>query len=174
MQFSHLSWLGHLRQLDHLNSLRHLRQLGQSWIFFYAKENRFFMLFQTCTKLTFGLSDVFVVVKITFLPNLRILSQKNNEPTPFILFLAMTVTTNTSDRPNVISGRLRIKGLSHFDMSMMLFLRYPEIKRSASCRILIQSSRRSISHLSVKRIDMNESDPCSNVHCLGSSENKAW
>ena len=33
-------------------------------------------------------------------PNLRILSQKNNEPTPFILFLAMTVTTNTSDRPN--------------------------------------------------------------------------
>ena len=36
-----------------------------------------------------------------FLPNLRILSRKNNEPTPFILFLAMTVTTNTSDRPNV-------------------------------------------------------------------------
>ena len=35
------------------------------------------------------------------LPNLRILSRKNNEPTPFILFLAMTVTTNTSDRPNV-------------------------------------------------------------------------
>ena len=75
------------------------------------------MLFQTCTKLTFGLSDVFVVVKITFLPNLRILSRKNNEPTPFILFLAMTVTTNTSDRPNVISGRRRTKGLSHFDMS---------------------------------------------------------
>ena len=36
-----------------------------------------------------------------FLPNLRILSRKNDEPTPFILFLAMTVTTNTSDRPNV-------------------------------------------------------------------------
>ena len=36
-----------------------------------------------------------------FSPNLRILSRKNNEPTPFILFLAMTVTTNTSDRPNV-------------------------------------------------------------------------
>ena len=32
---------------------------------------------------------------------LRILSRKNNEPTPFILFLAMTVITNTSDRPNV-------------------------------------------------------------------------
>ena len=29
------------------------------------------------------------------------LSRKNNEPTPFILFLAMTVTTNISDRPNV-------------------------------------------------------------------------
>ena len=29
-----------------------------------------------------------------FLPNLRILSWKNNEPMPFILFLAMTVTTN--------------------------------------------------------------------------------
>ena len=25
----------------------------------------------------------------------------NNQPTPFILFLTMTVTTNTSDRPNV-------------------------------------------------------------------------
>ena len=36
-----------------------------------------------------------------FLPNLRILSRKNNEPKPFILFLAMTVTTNTSGRPNV-------------------------------------------------------------------------
>ena len=36
-----------------------------------------------------------------FSPNLRILSRKKNEPTPFILFLAMTVTTNTSDRPNV-------------------------------------------------------------------------
>ena len=36
-----------------------------------------------------------------FSSNLRILSRKNNEPTPFILFLAMTVTTNTSDRPNV-------------------------------------------------------------------------
>ena len=36
-----------------------------------------------------------------FSPNLRILSRKNNEPTPFILFLAMTVTTNTSDRLNV-------------------------------------------------------------------------
>ena len=36
-----------------------------------------------------------------FSPNLRILSRKNNEPAPFILFLAMTVTTNTSDRPNV-------------------------------------------------------------------------
>ena len=36
-----------------------------------------------------------------FLPNLRVLSGKTNEPTPFIVFLAMTVTTNTSDRPNV-------------------------------------------------------------------------
>ena len=27
-------------------------------------------------------------------------SEQNNEPTPFILFLAMTVITNTSDRPN--------------------------------------------------------------------------
>ena len=36
-----------------------------------------------------------------FSPNLRILSRKNNEPTPFILFLAMTVTTNTSHRPKV-------------------------------------------------------------------------
>ena len=32
---------------------------------------------------------------------LRTLSRKNNEPTPIILFLAMTVITNTSDRPNV-------------------------------------------------------------------------
>ena len=36
-----------------------------------------------------------------FSPNPRILSRKNNEPTPFILFLAMTVITNTSDRKNV-------------------------------------------------------------------------
>ena len=35
-----------------------------------------------------------------FSPNQRILSRKNNEPTPFILFLAMIVTSNTSDRPN--------------------------------------------------------------------------
>ena len=34
--------------------------------------------------------------------NLRILSRKNNEPTPFMLFLAMTVTTNTSDRPTSV------------------------------------------------------------------------
>ena len=32
---------------------------------------------------------------------IRISSRKNNEPTPFILFLALTVTTNTSNRPNV-------------------------------------------------------------------------
>ena len=31
---------------------------------FFAKENRFLMLFQACTKLTFGLSDVFVVTVI--------------------------------------------------------------------------------------------------------------
>ena len=36
-----------------------------------------------------------------FLPNLRILSRKNNEPTLSILFLAMTVIVSTSDRPNV-------------------------------------------------------------------------
>ena len=36
-----------------------------------------------------------------FSPNLRILSRKNNEPTLSILFLALTVTKNTSDRPNV-------------------------------------------------------------------------
>ena len=30
----------------------------------------------------------------------------NNEPTPFILFPAMTVTTNASDRPNVSLTRL--------------------------------------------------------------------
>ena len=29
---------------------------------FFAKENRFLMLFETCTILTFGLSDVFTVV----------------------------------------------------------------------------------------------------------------
>ena len=36
-----------------------------------------------------------------FLPNLRILSRKNNEPTLSILFRAMTVIASTSDRPNV-------------------------------------------------------------------------
>ena len=38
----------------------------------------------------FGLRDIFS-------PNLRILSRKNNEQTPFILFRAMTVITSTSD-----------------------------------------------------------------------------
>ena len=32
---------------------------------------------------------------------LRTCPCKRREPTPFILFLAMTVTKNTSDRPNV-------------------------------------------------------------------------
>ena len=32
---------------------------------FYKKKNRFLMLFQTCSKFTFGLSDVFVVTVIT-------------------------------------------------------------------------------------------------------------
>ena len=36
-----------------------------------------------------------------FSPNIRILPRKNNKPTPFILFFAMAVITNTSDRPNV-------------------------------------------------------------------------
>ena len=31
------------------------------FFFLFAKENRFLMLFQTCAKLMFGLSDVFVV-----------------------------------------------------------------------------------------------------------------
>ena len=34
-----------------------------------------------------------------FSPNLRILSRKNNEPTPSILFFAMIMTTNTSEKP---------------------------------------------------------------------------
>ena len=40
-----------------------------------------------------------------FLPNLRILSRKNNEPTPFILFLAMTVITNTGADPIIFQGK---------------------------------------------------------------------
>ena len=48
-----------------------------------------------------------------FSPNLRILSRKNNEPTPFILFLAMTVTTNTSDRPNV-----QLNPCEHFEKTI--------------------------------------------------------
>ena len=32
--------------------------------FLFAKEDRFLMLFQTCTKLTFGLSDVLVITVI--------------------------------------------------------------------------------------------------------------
>ena len=40
--------------------------LPQSWIFFFAKEESFLMvLFQMCTKLTFGLSDIFVITVIT-------------------------------------------------------------------------------------------------------------
>ena len=36
-----------------------------------------------------------------FAKHMRILSRKNNKPTPFILFRAMTVITSISDRPNV-------------------------------------------------------------------------
>ena len=38
---------------------------------------------------------------VIFLPNLRILSRKNNKPTIFILFRGMTMITSISDRPNV-------------------------------------------------------------------------
>ena len=40
-------------------------------------------------------------LKGMFSPNLRILSLKNNEPTLFILFRAMTVITSLQDRSNV-------------------------------------------------------------------------
>ena len=43
--------------------------LRQSWIFLFAKEDRFLMLFQTCNKLTFGPSDILV---ITVIPRNRI------------------------------------------------------------------------------------------------------
>ena len=33
-------------------------------MFFFAKEDRFLMLFQTCTQPTFGLSDIFVITVI--------------------------------------------------------------------------------------------------------------
>ncbi|RMX57089.1 hypothetical protein pdam_00008218 [Pocillopora damicornis] len=38
-----------------------------------------------------------------FLPNIKILPRKNNGPTLFILFRAMTVITSVSDRPNFSS-----------------------------------------------------------------------
>ena len=37
---------------------------GRLGILFFAKENRFLMLFQTCTKLTFGLSNMLVITVI--------------------------------------------------------------------------------------------------------------
>ena len=51
----------------------------------------------TTLKLLKNLSRLYNI----FLPNLRILSRKNNEQTLFILFRAMTVITSTSDRPKV-------------------------------------------------------------------------
>ena len=38
--------------------------LPQSWIFFFANEDRFLMLFQSCTILTFALSDLLVITVI--------------------------------------------------------------------------------------------------------------
>ena len=80
------------------------------------------MLLQTCNKLTFGLSGIHMVTVIArnrinsvgslffrdsriprfgkympILPNLRILLRKNNEPTLFLIFRAMTVITSISD-----------------------------------------------------------------------------
>ena len=51
----------------------------------------------TTLKLLKNLSRLYNI----FLPNLRILSRKNNEQTLFILFRAMTVITSTSDRQKV-------------------------------------------------------------------------
>ena len=39
--------------------------LRQSWIFFFAKEDRFLMLSQTRIKLTFGLSYILVITVIS-------------------------------------------------------------------------------------------------------------
>ena len=36
----------------------------QNWIFYFAEEDRFLMLFQTCTKLTFGRSHILVITVI--------------------------------------------------------------------------------------------------------------
>ena len=61
---------------------------------FFAKENRFLMLFQTCTKLTFGLSDVFVVtvIAVTVVGSLffrdRILRFGENMPQSLKRFLS--------------------------------------------------------------------------------------
>ena len=49
-----------------------------------------------------------------FLLNLRTLSWKNNEPTLFILFRAMTVITSVSDRPNISLVYVCIKKWSSF------------------------------------------------------------
>ena len=38
--------------------------LQQSWIFFFAKEDHFLMLFQMCTKLMLGLSNILMITVI--------------------------------------------------------------------------------------------------------------
>ena len=83
-------------QRDHLDSARQVKYKYR----IFLNWSSYFLSSSWVYQLSFPFVKWYKSIEID-LPNLRILLRKNNEPTLFILFLAMTVITNTSNRPNV-------------------------------------------------------------------------
>ena len=114
------------------------RLIPPNRIFFFARENRFLMLFQTCTKLTFGLSDVFVITVITrrrinsvglfFVRNsiLRFGSLANSAHAPLIVVMAAYFPT-----PMYTSSEKKIYLLCIFFLPAPLF-RKKKYKRKSN------------------------------------------
>ena len=68
-----------------------------------------------------------------FLPNLRILSRKNNESALFTLFRAMSVITSISDRPNVSLVKVWKSIKKRFSFSKKKI----QLSSSHKCKIII-------------------------------------
>ena len=97
-----------------------------------------------------------------FLPNLRILSRKNNEPTPFILFLAMNVTMNTSDRPNVSLVHLWKSIKKRFSLAKKKIQLYRSTHANLPVET-IKTSRNAQKMATVKSLEGGTPDTCCNL-----------
>ena len=119
------------------------------------------MLLQTWNKLTFGLSGIHMVTVIArnrinsvcslffrdsriprfgkympILPNLRILLRKNNEPTLFLIFRAMTVITSISD-----GKYAKNEGLSVLFVWLLCFLSFKKVKLNTFVTLSLSFSK---------------------------------